>query len=181
MDIKNRFLREERGSISLVVIALFLVTVMCSLIVVDIASVGIAKRSLTQATEAAAQRGVRNLNLDAYYSGEFDLTTMASNLFGIGPDDPGIPIDCSKAIGDAEGALMDWTNGDKSLRRREITALRISDIECDGFGIQLITEATSRLPITIPILMPDSVQISARVSTTNTRKTGFSPFGIRIF
>ena len=181
MDIKNRFLREEKGSISLVVIALFLVTVMCSLIVVDIASVGIAKRSLTQATEAAAQRGVRNLNLDAYYSGEFDLTTMTSNLFGIGPDDPGIPIDCSKAIGDAEGALMDWTNGDKSLRRREITALRISDIECDGFGIQLITEATSRLPITIPILMPDSVQISARVSTTNTRKTGFSPFGIRIF
>jgi hypothetical protein len=181
MDIKNRFLREEKGSISLVVIALFLVTVMCSLIVVDIASVGIAKRSLTQATEAAAQRGVRNLNLDAYYSGEFDLTTMTSNLFGIGPDDPGIPIDCSKAIGDAEGALMDWTNGDKSLRRREITALRISDIECDGFGIQLITEATSRLPITIPILMPDSVQISARVSTTNTRKAGFSPFGIRIF
>jgi len=181
MDIKNRFLREEKGSISLVVIALFLVTVMCSLIVVDIASVGIAKRSLTQATEAAAQRGVRNLNLDAYYSGEFDLTTMASNLFGIGPNDPGIPIDCSKAIGDAEGALMDWTNGDKSLRRREITALRISDIECDGFGIQLITEATSRLPITIPILMPDSVQISARVSTTNTRKAGFSPFGIRIF
>jgi hypothetical protein len=181
MDIKNRFLREEKGSISLVVIALFLVTVMCSLIVVDIASVGIAKRSLTQATEAAAQRGVRNLNLDAYYSGEFDLTTMTSNLFGIGPDDPGIPIDCSEAIGDAEGALMDWTNGDKSLRRREITALRISDIECDGFGIQLITEATSRLPITIPILMPDSVQISARVSTTNTRKAGFSPFGIRIF
>ena len=181
MDLKNGFARDERGSVTLVVITLFLVTVMTSLIVVDIASVAIAKRSLTQVTEAAAQRGVRNLDMVAYYSGEFDLTTMASNLFGIGPEDPGVPIDCSKALGDAHGALIDWTNGDKSLRRVEITALRISDITCDGFGIQLVTEATAKLPITIPVFKIDSVQISARVSTTNTRKAGFSPFGIRIF
>jgi hypothetical protein len=181
MDLKNKIIRDERGSISLVVITLFLVTVMTSIVVTDIASVAIAKRSLTQATEAAAQRGVRNLDLRAYYSGEFDLTTMAGNLFGIGPDDPGVPIDCSKALGDAQGALVDWSNGDKSLRRSEITALRISSIDCDGFGIQLITEATARLPIAIPIFKMESIQISARVSTTNTRKAGFSPFGIRIF
>ena len=181
MDLKNKLIRDERGSISLVVITLFLVTVMTSIVVTDIASVAIAKRSLTQATEAAAQRGVRNLDLRAYYSGEFDLTTMAGNLFGIGPDDPGVPINCSKALGDAQEALIDWSNGDKSLRRSEITALRISTIDCDGFGIQLITEATARLPIAIPIFKMESIQISARVSTTNTRKAGFSPFGIRIF
>jgi hypothetical protein len=181
MDLMKRLVRNERGSISLVVMTLFLVTVMTSIVVTDIASIAIAKRSLTQATEAAAQRGVRNLDLRAYYSGEFDLTTMASNLFGIGPEDPGIPIDCSKALGDAQEALSDWSNGDKSLRRGEITTLRINKIDCDGFGIQLITQATAKLPIVIPIFKMESVHISARVSATNTRKAGFSPFGIRIF
>jgi Flp pilus assembly protein TadG len=131
MDIKNQLFRDERGSISLVVITLFLVSVMTALVTTDIASIAIAKRSLTQATEAAAQRGVRNLDLRAYYSGEFDLTTMASNLFGIGPKDPGVPIDCSKALGDVQGALADWSSGEKSLRRGEITALRINEIRCD--------------------------------------------------
>jgi hypothetical protein len=181
MDIKNQLFRDERGSISLVVITLFLVSVMTALVTTDIASIAIAKRSLTQATEAAAQRGVRNLDLRSYYSGEFDLTTMASNLFGIGPKDPGVPIDCSKALGDVQGALADWSSGEKSLRRGEITALRINEIRCDGFGIQLITEANARLPIAIPIFNMKSMQIRAQVSTTNTRRAGFSPFGIRIF
>jgi hypothetical protein len=181
MDVREKLFRDERGSISLVVISLFLVSVMTALVVTDIATISIAKRSLTQVTESAAQRGVRNLDLGAYYSGEFDLTTTASNFFGVGPEDPGVPIDCSKALGDAQGALADWSSGDKSLRRSEITSLRISEITCDGFGIQLITEATARLPIAIPIFKVESVRITTRVSTTNTRKAGFAPFGIRIF
>lgn len=181
MDLRKKLLHDEKGSISLVVIALFLVTVAAALVVSDIASIAIAKRSLTQVTEAAAQRGVRNLDLSKYYSGEFDLTTMASNLLGIGPKDPGVPIDCSKALGDAQGALADWSNGDKSLRRSEITSLRIRAISCDGFGIELITEATARLPIAIPIFKVDTVVIGAQVSTTNSRKAGFAPFGIRLF
>lgn len=181
MDLRNKFIRDERGSISLVVIILFLVTVMTAIVITDVAAIAVAKRSLTQVTEAAAQRGVRNLDLNKYYSGEFDLTTMASNLFGVGPDDPGVPIDCSKALGDAQNALADWSNGDDSLRRDEIYELRISTIDCDGFGIQLVTEAMARLPIVIPIFDLDSVEIRSQVSTTNTRKSGFSPFGIRIF
>ena len=181
MDVGKKFFRDDKGSISLLVITLFLVTVTTSLVVTDIASVAIAKRSLTQVTEAAAQRGVRNLDLSAYYSGEFDLTTMASNLFGVGPKDPGVPIDCSKALGDAQGALADWSSGDKSLRRTEITSLRISKIDCDGFGIQLVTSATVQLPIVIPLLKMDKVQITSRVSTTNSRRAGFAPFGIRVF
>ena len=110
-----RLRREERGSISLIVLTFFLITVITSLVITDIAAVAIAKRSLTQATEAAAQRGVRNLNRDAYYSGEFDLSTMVGNIFGVGPNDPGIPIDCSKALGDSEGALADWGGGPRSL------------------------------------------------------------------
>ena len=184
MDVKNeirQFIQNESGSISLIVFSLFLTTVASLLVITDIAAVGIAKRTLTQATESAAQRGVRNLDKSAYYRGEFDATTQVQNFLGMGPVDPGVPIDCSKAIGDAQSALSDWSNGPKSLRRVEITNLSISEIHCDGFGIQLITRATARLPLVVPFANLNSVEISSNVSTTNKRAEGFSPFGIRIF
>ncbi|CAN2178526.1 hypothetical protein MCEGKSH29_00231 [Candidatus Nanopelagicaceae bacterium] len=181
MELVARLRREDRGSISLIVLTFFSITLITSLVITDIAAVAIAKRSLTQATEAAAQRGVRNLNRDAYYSGEFDLSTMVGNIFGAGPKDPGIPIDCSKALGDSEGALSDWGRGPRSLRRVELIDIAIRDIQCDGFGIQLVTSATAQLPIAIPLLKLDKVQITSRVSSTNTRRSGFAPFGIRVF
>ena len=88
MELINDFLkrlRNESGSISLVVMSLFIVSLTSILVITDVAAVAIAKRSLTQATEAAAQRGVRNLDTTSYYRGEFDATTQARNLFGIGP------------------------------------------------------------------------------------------------
>ena len=106
---------------------------------------------------------------------------MVGNIFGIGPNDPGVPIDCSKALGDSRSALADWASGPRSLRRVELSEVAIRDIQCDGFGIQLITEATARLPIVIPLLKIEKIVVTARVSTTNTRKAGFSPFGIRVF
>ena len=181
MELKVHFFRDERGSISLLVLTFFLITVVTSLVITDVAAVTMVKRSLTQATEAAAQRGVRNLNPGAYYSGEFDLSTAVGNIFGVGPKDPGVPIDCAKALGDSQGAVADWASGPRSLRRVELSEVSISDIQCDGFGIQLITTATAQLPIVIPILKIEKVVITARVSTTNTRKAGFSPFGIRVF
>ena len=181
MDLKFSLVKDERGSISLLVMAFFLISVTTSLIITDVAAIAVAKRSLTQATEAAAQRGVRNLDREAYYSGEFDLSTLAANVLGIGPNDPGVPIDCSKALGDSQGALADWASGPSSLRRVELNEIAISDIQCDGFGIQLITSATARLPITIPFFKIEEILVTAQVSTTNTRKAGFSPFGIRVF
>ena len=181
MELKVGLARDERGSISVLVLMFFLITVVTAILITDIAAVAIAKRSLTQATEAAAQRGVRNLNLGAYYSGEFDMSTLVGNIFGAGPSDPGVPIDCAKALGDSQGALADWAGGPRSLRRVELSEVSISDIQCDGFGIQLITTATAHLPIVIPFFNVSKVVVTSRVATTNTRKAGFSPFGIRIF
>jgi hypothetical protein len=181
MELKNGFFGDERGSISLLVLALFLISVVTSLVITDVAAVTMAKRSLTQATESAAQRGVRNLNREAYYSGEFDLSTMAGNIFGVGPKNPGVPIDCFKALGDSQGALAEWADGPGSLRRVELSDIAIRDIQCDGFGIHLLTEASAHLPIVIPFLKIEKIVVTARVSTTNTRKAGFSPFGIRLF
>ncbi|MEJ6607284.1 MAG: pilus assembly protein TadG-related protein [Candidatus Planktophila sp.] len=180
MDIKVKIVGNDRGSISLVVILFFLIIVLTGVILTDISTVALAKRSLTQATESAAQRGVRNLNKDSYYSGEFDITTMLENIFGIGPDDPGVPIDCSRALSDAQGALSDWAQGKRSLRRSEIYAVEISDLQCDGFGIEIATKAIAKLPIAIPLLNIDRITIKSKVSTLNIRDSNFAPFGIRI-
>ena len=51
-------LRDDRGSLSIVIIGLFVITVASLMIMTDVATVMVAKRSLTQATEAAAMRGV---------------------------------------------------------------------------------------------------------------------------
>jgi hypothetical protein len=181
VELKDRLFKDERGSISVLVLALFLITVITSLIITNVAAITVAKRSLIQATEAAAQRGVRNLDKQAYYSGEFDLSTMAGNIFGLGPKDPGVPIDCSKALIDSQGALADWADGPSSLRRVELGEVTITDIKCDGFGIQISTSATARLPIVIPLFRIEKILVTAQVSTTNIRKAGFSPFGIRLF
>jgi len=175
MELKFRLYRDEKGSISLLVLALFLISVITSLVITDVAAVTMAKRSLTQATEAAAQRGVRNLNHEAYYSGEFDLSTMAGNIFGVGPKDPGVPIECAKALVDSQGALAEWAGGPGSLRRIEFSEIAIRDIQCDGFGIQLLTAATAHLPIVVPFLKIEKIVVTARVSTTNKRKAGFLP------
>lgn len=50
-------LRDDRGSLSVVIIGLFVITVASLMIMTDVATVMVAKRSLTQATEAAAMRG----------------------------------------------------------------------------------------------------------------------------
>jgi hypothetical protein len=181
LELKFAICKDERGSISFLVLAFFLISVVTSLVITDVAAITLAKRSLTQATEAAAQRGVRNLDREAYYSGEFDMSTMVGNIFGVGPNDPGVPIDCSKALGDSQGALADWAGGPRSLRRVELSEIAIRDIKCDGFGIQLVTAAIAHLPIAIPFLKIEKIVVTARVSTTNTRKAGFSPFGIRVF
>ena len=51
----RRRLNSERGSISVVVIGLFVLTVASLMVMTDVSALIVAKRSLVQATEAAAQ------------------------------------------------------------------------------------------------------------------------------
>ena len=65
----------ERGSISVVVIGLFLITVASLMVMTDVSALIVAKRSLVQATEAAAQRGVHTLDKSEYYQGKGNMFT----------------------------------------------------------------------------------------------------------
>jgi hypothetical protein len=75
-------LRDERGSLSIVIIGLFVITVASLMIMTDVATVMVAKRSLTQATEAAAMRGVHTLDRASYYTGKGTMATTPLALIG---------------------------------------------------------------------------------------------------
>ncbi len=172
--------REERGSISLVIMSLFLITIVTIAILTDISSVYLAKRSLMQATEAAAQRGVRNLNPDAYYRGEYNLTKSLLALAGYNESDPGIPIDCDQGRRDAAHALADWSNAGNLVMRPNLGAIQIQHISCDGYQIFITTSSTASFPFLLPFTGISKVQISASAGSVDERKTTFNYYEVRI-
>jgi Flp pilus assembly protein TadG len=176
----QKFRREERGSISLIVMALFLITIASIAILTDISSIYLAKRSLTQATEAAAQRGVRNLNTDAYYRGEYNATKSLLALAGHGESDPGIPIDCEKGRADVIRTLADWNSAGPSVKRANLGEINLQRISCDGFQISLTTSSTATLPFYLPFTGISRVQISASVGSVDERKATTNYYGMNI-
>ena len=55
LERNSRRFRDESGSIAVIIIGLFVVTVAALMVMTDVSTIIIAKRSLAQATEAAAQ------------------------------------------------------------------------------------------------------------------------------
>lgn len=173
-------IKSDRGSISVLTGGLFVLTLGLVVTLSNVASIAMAKRTLTQATESAAQRGVRNLDKSIYYTGKFNEITMVENLLGYGPEDPGIPIDCQRAEDDVASAIFDWSTGDISLKRFEITSVVIDEIECDGFQVSVSSHANTNLPFILPFINLKTVSIHSSVSSENKRSEGFYLFGIRI-
>lgn len=176
----KKFIRDESGSISILIFSLFTLALITALLLTDISSAYLAKRSLTQATEAAVQRGSRNLDESAYYSGKYNLTSAITSLLGGGEKDPGIPIDCSKGMVDAARSLSDWSEGSTSLTRVNLSSMRIESIDCDGYQISITTSATARLPIVFPFAGIDRVRISSSVGAIDERKSTNNYYGLTV-
>ena len=174
------FLRDDRGSLSVLILGLFMTALVTLMILSDISSVYFAKRSLTQATEAAAQRGVRNLDLGAYYRGEYNITSFIRNLGGGGEKDPGIPIDCEKGRKDSIDAISEFSKNRESLLSSQLGEISVNQISCDGYQLSIRTSATARLPFIIPFINIDSVEISSHVGTFDERKVTTNYYGIDI-
>ena len=73
---------EQDGSLSLLIIGLFIAALTALMIVTDVGVVANAKRTLDQATEAAAMRAVQNLDQSAYYSGKHTILTSTYAALG---------------------------------------------------------------------------------------------------
>jgi hypothetical protein len=173
-------IQDERGSISVLIIALFLITISLVMITTNIATITLAKRTLTQSAESAAQRGAHFLDEDAYYRGKFNVITMAQNLFGQGPEDPGVPIDCQKAqVGIAE-ALSDLSKESHLLIDKGAHDLEIAEISCDGRDLRVALRVEVDLPFQLTFFNLRSVTLISSATTYNQRNNGLYLFGFRV-
>lgn len=175
----RKSLGNERGSLSVVIIGLFFITVASLMVMSDVATVLVAKRSLVQATEAAAQRGVHTLNKSAYYTGKGTMFTAPLALLTKRDHTP-IPIDCKRAVLDVMLELYNWSNDDGSMKRHELQGIVLTDLKCDGSSIEVSTYSEVKFPFTVPFSKMDSAILTATVGTTNQVQEGFYLFGIRL-
>lgn len=175
-----KFLYDDRGSLSVLIMSLFMASLLTLFILTDISSVYIAKRALTQSTEAAAQRGARNLNYEAYYSSKYNALTFIENLTPSAQQDPGIPIDCSKGRADAESSFEDLREVQRRQSGLKLESMQIERFECDGFQIALETSAEVALPFQFPFINLEKIHINSSIGTFDERKITTNYYGIDI-
>jgi hypothetical protein len=171
--------RDERGSLSLVIIGLFVITVASLMVMTDVAAVMVAKRSLTQATEAAAMRGAHTLDRDSYYSGKGTMATTPLALINK-REHPSIPIDCNQGVIDVMLELHNWSTDDSSMKRQELQGIVLTDFICDGTSVEVSTYATVLFPFTVPFTSWRSANLFANAASTNQVQEGFYLFGVRL-
>jgi hypothetical protein len=173
-------LASPRGSISLLTFGLFGIILLTALILTNISAVYVAKRTLSFATEAAVQQGVKNLDMQAYYTGENNLSRAALTLLGLGESDPGIPIDCSAGSRDAEMVINGWSERESDLHSNNLSSIQISAISCDGFQMEVSTSASVVIPIPIPFINLEEIRIQSRASAIPERADSNNYMGLDI-
>ena len=178
-DGARKRLTDESGSLSVVIIGLFIITVASLMVMSDIASVFVAKRSLVQATEAAAQRGVHTLDESAYYVGKGNMFTAQLAALTARPH-RSIPIDCNRAVFNVMLELHNWSNDEGAMKRNELKGIVLTDLQCDGTSIEISTYAEVVFPFRVPFTRMDSAFLTASAGTTNEVQEGFYLFGIRL-
>lgn len=171
---KSRF-KDEEGSISILIIGLLVLTLSILLVITNISSIAIAQRSLVQASEAAVQSSVQNLDLNSYYVGKGGMLSGVLNN-----NEAAIPIECGSAQAAISEELRHWNSSNDSQLRREIRDLWITNFSCDGVSVAISTSALAVLPLQLPFVNLNNIELHTSVGATNTRSKGLYLFGIRI-
>ncbi len=172
-------LTSDRGSISVVVIGLFVVTVASLMVMTDVSALIVAKRSLVQATEAAAQRGVHTLDKSEYYQGKGNMFT-APMAIATHRAHPVIPIDCARGGVEVLLELNSWSNDESDMKWQQLKGIQLTSFSCDSTSLEISTRSEMKLPFKVPFTTTDSVFLTASAGTTNTVQEGFYLFGVRL-
>ena len=175
----SQFLKDDSGSLAVIVIGLFITTVASLMVMTDVSTVIVAKRSLAQATEAAAQRGVHTLDTVNYYQGTANVFTVPLAI-ATHRAHPVIPIDCNRGRLEVLLELHSWSNDDTDLKWHQLKGIQLTDYECDGQTVAITTRSEVNLPFRVPFSSIDSVFLTASAGTTNQVQEGFYLFGIRL-
>ena len=170
---------DESGSISVIVIGLFLITVASLMVMADVSTLIVSKRSLVQATEAAAQRGVHTLDKGSYYQGKANVFTVPLAV-ATQRAHPVIPIDCNRGGYEVLLELHSWSDDDSDLKWHQLEEIQLTNYQCNGQSLVIQTRSEVRLPFKVPFSSIDSVFLTASVGTTNQVQEGFYLFGIRL-
>jgi hypothetical protein len=179
----SKRLKNEDGSISVLVFGLFAVVLLSGVVLTDISAVIVAQRSLVQATESAAQSAAHALDLETYYQGKHSALSLL-----VSDASPVIPIDCKAARSRAIQTLADIANtakrnysySSKELMRRELSHVHISQFQCNGTEVLITASAKAWLPISLSLFSFESVDLSASAGTTSVKKRVLSLFGINL-
>ena len=177
-SLKER-LRSEAGSISVIVIGLFLITVASLMVMTDVSAIIVAKRSLVQATEAAAQRGVHTIDMGKYYQGKGNMFTVPLAL-ATQRAHPVIPIDCTWGGVEVLLELNSWSHDESDMKWQQLKGIELTNFDCDGSSLEISTRSELKLPFRLPFSGTNSVFLTATAGTTNMVQEGFYLFGIRI-
>ena len=175
----RRKISSETGSISVVVIGLFVITVASLMVMTDVSALIVAKRSLVQATEAAAQRGVHTLDKGEYYQGKGNLFTVPIAI-ATQREDPNIPIDCVRGGAEILLELNSWSNDESNMKWKHLEGIELTNFSCDGTSLEISTRSEMKLPFKLPFTATDSVFLNATAGTTNKVQEGFYLFGVRV-
>ena len=174
-----RKLVDDSGSIAVIVIGLFVITVASLMVMTDVSTVIVAKRSLTQATEAAAQRGVHTLDKSSYYQGKANMFTVPMAI-ATKRAHPVIPIDCNRGGFEVLLELHSWSNDNSDLKWHQLKGIQLTNYQCDGQSLDIKTRSEVNLPFKVPFSSIDTVILTASAGTTNQVQEGFYLFGIRL-
>ena len=177
-SLKERF-RSEAGSISVIVIGLFVITVASLMVMTDVSSIIVAKRSLVQATEAAAQRGVHTIDKGKYYQGKGNMSTVPLAI-ATQRAHAVIPIDCTRGGIEVLLELNSWSNDETDMKWHQLKGIELTNFDCDGLSLEISTRSEMNLPFQVPFSRTNSVFLTATAGTTNKVQEGFYLFGIRI-
>ncbi|MCX6435141.1 MAG: hypothetical protein NTY21_03490 [Actinobacteria bacterium] len=150
MDYKN-----EEGSIAVLTLGLFIIAVSLTTLMTDIASIQIAKRSLTQASEAAVVRAVQSLDESIYYQG------ANSSV---------VPIDCQMARIRVIQELGLWMQSGIEMLRPELEEIALVDFYCLDNVVKISTTANAKLPFRLPNSPLINVEIQASVGAQSNRQ-----------
>ena len=172
-------IKDDSGSIAVIVIGLFLLTVASLMVMSDVSTVIIAKRSLAQATEAAAQRGIHTLDKRSYYQGKANIFTVPMAV-ATHRAHPVIPIDCSRGGFEVLLELHSWSNDETDLKWHHLKGIQLVDYQCDGQSLAIQTRSEVNLPFKVPFSSTESVFLTASAGTVNQVQEGFYLFGIRL-
>jgi uncharacterized membrane protein len=177
----NKFYKCEEGSLSILIIGLFVAALTALMIVTDIAVVANAKRTLDQATEAAAMRAVQHLDEFAYYKGKHTVLTSMYMLAGNeNYAENRIPVDCDKGWLEVNNELSTWMESTSNMKAIQIKNFEITMYDCVYDVVHLETKAKVTLPFPMPFANLNETSINSSITTLNEKDKGLWLFGFRL-